>query len=189
MSVTFYLHRNLSAGDKIFSETALLAASRLIVVLAEPGAGKTRLLESLAQQQGTSAVTANRFAHTATRKINLHCSLMHMMSWPRMYLAVRTFGPSWKVVKKVVSSGIVGPSTYRLATETVDAPDFSDEKIREIISSIGPELGVAQLDQLSDSIRQNYGSEKLQQEVPTLSPPERGVPPDPAKDIRRMLGW
>lgn len=70
MSSNFYLRRSLSTGDKILSETALLAASRFIVVLAEPGAGKTRLLESLAQQKGTSAVTANRFAHTSLRKKN-----------------------------------------------------------------------------------------------------------------------
>lgn len=68
MSLTFYLQRTLSADDKTYSEAALLAASQFIVVLAEPGAGKTRLMESLAQQQGTSAITANRFAHTGTRQ-------------------------------------------------------------------------------------------------------------------------
>jgi hypothetical protein len=64
MSLTFYLPRTLNAENKTYSEASLLAASRFIVVLAEPGAGKTRLMESLAQQLGTSAVTANRFAHT-----------------------------------------------------------------------------------------------------------------------------
>ncbi|MGJ0515578.1 MAG: NACHT domain-containing protein [Methylomicrobium sp.] len=39
----------------------MLAASNYVVVLAEPGAGKTELMRSLAQQLGTSAVTANVF--------------------------------------------------------------------------------------------------------------------------------
>lgn len=70
MSSSFYLERRLRSGDKIFSEAALLAASRFIIVLAEPGAGKSRLLESLAQQQGTSVVSANRFVHQGARSNN-----------------------------------------------------------------------------------------------------------------------
>lgn len=38
--------------------------------MAEPGAGKSRLLESLAQQQGTSVVSANRFVHQGARSNN-----------------------------------------------------------------------------------------------------------------------
>ena len=64
MCPTFYLPRNLSSKDKTYSETKLLAASNYIVVLAEPGGGKTELMKSLAQQLGTSPVTANVFAHT-----------------------------------------------------------------------------------------------------------------------------
>jgi hypothetical protein len=44
----------------------LLAASNYIVVLAEPGGGKTELMNSLAHQLGTSAVTANVFAQIGT---------------------------------------------------------------------------------------------------------------------------
>lgn len=44
----------------------LLAASNYIIVLAEPGGGKTELMVSLAQQLDTSAVTANVFAHKGT---------------------------------------------------------------------------------------------------------------------------
>jgi cytidylate kinase len=67
MTSNFYLHRTLFSGDRTYSEAALLAASRFIVVLAEPGAGKTRLMESLAQQLGASLVTASRFAHTGAQ--------------------------------------------------------------------------------------------------------------------------
>ncbi len=64
MNSTFYLPRSLSSNDKAYTELELLAASNYIVVLAEPGGGKTELMMSLAQKLGTSAVTANVFAHT-----------------------------------------------------------------------------------------------------------------------------
>lgn len=61
MSSVFYLPRSLSANDKIYTEIELLATTNYIVVLAEPGGGKTELMGSLAQQLGSSAVTANVF--------------------------------------------------------------------------------------------------------------------------------
>ena len=64
MTAEFYISRTLYAEGRTYGEAGLLAASRYLVVLAEPGAGKTRLMESLAQQLRTSVVTANRFAHT-----------------------------------------------------------------------------------------------------------------------------
>lgn len=63
MNSTFYLSRSLSSNDLIYTEEALLAASNYIVVLAEPGGGKTELMKSLARQLGTSTVTANKFKH------------------------------------------------------------------------------------------------------------------------------
>ncbi len=62
MSTTFYLPRSLAGKDKIYTETELLAACNYVVVLAEPGGGKTELMRSLAQQVGTSIITANVFA-------------------------------------------------------------------------------------------------------------------------------
>jgi len=53
----------LSSKDSIYTEEALLAASNYVVVLAEPGGGKTELMGSLARQLGTSTVTANKFKH------------------------------------------------------------------------------------------------------------------------------
>jgi len=63
MSSTFYLPRTLSSKDSIYTEDTLLAASNYVVVLAEPGGGKTELMGSFAQQLGTSTVTANKFRH------------------------------------------------------------------------------------------------------------------------------
>ena len=63
MCSKLYLQRRLSSENKTFSEAELLANSNCVVVLAEPGAGKTELLESLAQQLGTPSVTANMFVH------------------------------------------------------------------------------------------------------------------------------
>ncbi|HHJ1481478.1 TPA: NACHT domain-containing NTPase [Pseudomonas aeruginosa] len=63
MNSTFYLPRKLLSSDKTYSEEALLAASHYIVVLAEPGGGKTELMASLAQKLGVSTVAANVFGH------------------------------------------------------------------------------------------------------------------------------
>lgn len=64
MSATLYLSRRVIADEKTYTEAELLAASKYVVVLAEPGAGKTALMESLAQQLGTNTVTANVFSHS-----------------------------------------------------------------------------------------------------------------------------
>ncbi|XYJ90065.1 ATP-binding protein [Cupriavidus necator] len=70
MSSTFYLPRRLSSNDRTYTEEALLTASNYVVVLAEPGGGKTELMGSLAQQLGTSAVTANVFRHVGANVEN-----------------------------------------------------------------------------------------------------------------------
>ncbi|EKU96882.1 hypothetical protein Lepto7375DRAFT_0802 [Leptolyngbya sp. PCC 7375] len=63
MSTTFYLPRSLINNDRTYTETELLAASNYVVILAEPGGGKTELMGSLAQQLDTTAITANKFAY------------------------------------------------------------------------------------------------------------------------------
>ncbi|WP_338322324.1 hypothetical protein [Vibrio campbellii] len=70
MCSKLYLQRRLSNENKTFSEVELLAASNYVVVLAEPGGGKTELLGSLAQQLGTSSVTANMFVQLGARHEN-----------------------------------------------------------------------------------------------------------------------
>lgn len=71
MSTTFYLPRSLAGNDKTYTETALLAASNYVVVLAEPGGGKTELMESLAQQLGTTTVTASKFLYARATAENI----------------------------------------------------------------------------------------------------------------------
>jgi hypothetical protein len=71
MSTIFYLPRSLADNDKTYTETALLAASNYVVVLAEPGGGKTELMGSLAQRLGTTAVTACQFAYDEVEKNNV----------------------------------------------------------------------------------------------------------------------
>lgn len=66
MSSNLYLPRRLTNQDRTYSEEALLAASNYVVVLAEPGGGKTELMGSLAQKLGTSVVTANKFKRVGT---------------------------------------------------------------------------------------------------------------------------
>jgi cytidylate kinase len=70
MCSKLYLQRRLSSENKTFSEIELLTISNCVVVLAEPGGGKTELLGSLAQQLGISSVTANMFVHIGARHEN-----------------------------------------------------------------------------------------------------------------------
>jgi len=71
MSTTFYLPRSLADNDKTYTETELLAASNYVVVLAEPGGGKTALMGSLAQQLATTTVTASKFAYVGAKAKNI----------------------------------------------------------------------------------------------------------------------
>ncbi len=70
MSSTFYLPRRLSSSGETYTEQGLLAASSYLVVLAEPGGGKTELMGSLAAQLDTTAVTASKFVHMGAKAKN-----------------------------------------------------------------------------------------------------------------------
>lgn len=70
MNSTFYLERTFTHGDKTYTETELLAASTHIVVLAEPGGGKTELMKSLARKLNTTVLNASIFAYVGTNKEN-----------------------------------------------------------------------------------------------------------------------
>ncbi|RTT38635.1 hypothetical protein H5023_25820 [Pseudomonas aeruginosa] len=70
MNSNFYLPRKLSNNNDLFSEDALLTTSKFVVILAEPGAGKTVLMESIAQKLDTVVLTANRFKHSPLIKEN-----------------------------------------------------------------------------------------------------------------------
>jgi predicted NACHT family NTPase len=70
VSTEIYLPRRLSDGERIYTENELLSTSIYVVVLAEPGGGKTALMESLAQQLGTTAVSASRFAYVTANANN-----------------------------------------------------------------------------------------------------------------------
>lgn len=61
--MSFYISRKLSSSDITYTEEELLAAYNYVVVLAEPGGGKTELLRSLARKLDASVVTANLFRH------------------------------------------------------------------------------------------------------------------------------
>ncbi|EBJ6266583.1 ATP-binding protein [Salmonella enterica] len=70
MNSTFYLERNFTHGDRTYTETELLAASTHIVVLAEPGGGKTELMKSLARKLNTSVLNASVFTYVEVDKEN-----------------------------------------------------------------------------------------------------------------------
>lgn len=68
MNSTFYLERNFTHGDRTYTESELLAESTHIVVLAEPGGGKTELMKSIAQKLNTSVLNASVFAYLEANK-------------------------------------------------------------------------------------------------------------------------
>ena len=61
-----YLGRTLQYDDKLYSEAELLASFSHIIVLAEPGGGKTELLNSLAEQLGVKRMSASKFRNMAS---------------------------------------------------------------------------------------------------------------------------
>ncbi|WP_330210882.1 NACHT domain-containing protein [Pseudomonas sp. AM4(2022)] len=63
MSQDFYLPRTLASDERTFTEQELMSASAYVVVLSEPGGGKSSLLKSLADQLKVECVTANLFSH------------------------------------------------------------------------------------------------------------------------------
>lgn len=71
MNSTFYLSRSLSSNDGTYTETELLAKSNYVIVLSEPGGGKTELMRSLAQQLDTKIVTASIFVYSEPIKKNI----------------------------------------------------------------------------------------------------------------------
>lgn len=83
-----------------------------------------------------------------------------------MYWAVRTFGPSWKITRAGGRFGFRGPATNTLAIDVIEPPNVPDKKLKELLDGIKPNMTVAELDSLSDSIREEYGSQKLQKEAP-----------------------
>ena len=70
MNSKFYLSRILRTTDnKEFNESELLSVkNKVIIVLAEPGAGKSYLLDSLAKQLSVTKHTANIFIHSNEEK-------------------------------------------------------------------------------------------------------------------------
>lgn len=68
---TFYLPRRLISNERTYTEAELLAASNYVVVLAEPGGGKTELMGSLANQLGVNVVTANKFSFSGNKEKNI----------------------------------------------------------------------------------------------------------------------
>jgi predicted ATP-binding protein involved in virulence len=60
MNTPFYLPRKLIASNsEIYTEAEILQVSPYVIILAEPGGGKTELLKSIANMLNTKVLTAN----------------------------------------------------------------------------------------------------------------------------------
>ena len=68
MNQPLYLKRTLFSDEQRYTEADLLQTSNYIVVLAEPGAGKTELIKSLAKQLAVKEVTANVFRYRTSNQ-------------------------------------------------------------------------------------------------------------------------
>ncbi len=68
-SLSIYLERHLTDGERTLTETELLQASNWILILAEPGGGKTELMRSLARKLGTDTINANVLLYTGNDEI------------------------------------------------------------------------------------------------------------------------
>ncbi|MEP1551674.1 MAG: hypothetical protein ABJJ91_03235, partial [Paraglaciecola sp.] len=71
MNQDFYLSRTVYCDERDYSESELLTSSKSLIILAEPGAGKTDLLKSFARQLGVQEVTANVFCYTESSSAGL----------------------------------------------------------------------------------------------------------------------
>lgn len=61
MTSNFYLPRKLNDHEKEYTELEVVEAFQIIIILAEPGAGKTSLLESFSNHLNVKKKTANTF--------------------------------------------------------------------------------------------------------------------------------
>ena len=66
MTSNFYIPRSLNCEDRILAEEDLLTGEEIVVLLAEPGAGKSDLLESIAGRLGTRSQRASIFRARST---------------------------------------------------------------------------------------------------------------------------
>lgn len=84
-----------------------------------------------------------------------------------MYFAVRTFGPSWKLVEGTNISNDKNQTQKGYLAFTRKAPDISTEEARKHIDEISRNMhqSLEDVDKLSDSIRQRNGAEALQKEL------------------------
>ena len=114
--------------------------------------------------------TKSRTAHDTHRNFyyGMRASGVAERKAATMYLSVRAFGPSWKIVKQANGLGFIGPSTDQLTTVNVDAPKITIDTQEQIINSLDLTMSLQELDNFSDSIREKYGSEALQKSVPTI---------------------
>lgn len=103
-----------------------------------------------------------------------------------MYWVVRTFGPSWKVVKEPTVSGITrnSPKRYRLKKYNVSPPKLEDQAILDMLDNLDLELDLKELDSISDEVRKDYNSQAVQKVYPTITLEEMGIN---EFDIRKLL--
>jgi hypothetical protein len=65
-TTNFYIKRHLHSGERPIEEDVAFKQNEVIIVLAEPGAGKTELLGNVAKRYGTKTSRASAFRHSTS---------------------------------------------------------------------------------------------------------------------------
>lgn len=116
--------------------------------------------------------TKSRTAHDTHRNFyyGMRASGVSKKKADIMYLAVRTFGPSWKIIKTKISGGVLTQSNkYRLEEINTPSIEISDDDFRSLIRNIDAKGDEDYLDSVSDSIRSSYGYGEIQKQYPALA--------------------
>ncbi|HAV1594967.1 hypothetical protein ACVGX7_25160 [Enterobacter hormaechei] len=150
----FYLPRILTAdpvSGKTYTEDELLKASPYLIILAEPGAGKTELMHSLAQRLSTQSIEANSFRYRADNecgrplvidgfdelakidKAGIHQLLALALKAKPTHLIVSSRSSEWSH-----SSTSQFRKTFNVDPLVVYLCEFSQDELRTLFSYLHP---------------------------------------------------
>lgn len=128
-----YISRTLQINGKNFSEEAALAAGGVLVVLAEPGAGKTELLNSLALRLGVTRKRATIFRH--------------LQAVPTLALVIDGFDEVAKIDQSAIDA-LIAKASESNATNVVfssRSSEWDDSRTRIVKECFGENVVVARL--------------------------------------------
>ncbi len=162
MALNFYLPRKLHNDDKEFTEVEVLASFQIIIILAEPGAGKTSLLESFSEQLNVKKNTANVFLK---RNISEKNSALIIDALDELVRVDQS--AICELLGKVAD---IGPSTLILSSRSSEWEQSYSHQIKEFFET-EPEIfrlypfNESEQQKIFENYKPNEDFEKFQQEI------------------------